>query len=433
MGGEQARALVEARLGRPAQDVLEAAIVLEAWGGLRAPSTFALGAAVIEVTPRQPPPERATDAAVLVEHPPSQGHGLGLVCSLLAIALWTIPLSTAFGASIMEQARQVALPMTIGMQGLVLRRSFSGPGGLSRLRRDLPGATLLLVGAVGVVALLTPHGRVLAGTLVFVWVAALVWVERGWGAAYAAALAAGMGALWIGVPPVASLVLTASLVGAGLVAALVSVPATSRPPTSWQRAGPAGLVGAGVGFLLLRAAGPHWDGAAWLGVLALFPAFTGSMWAGRHQARLWRVVPEALVTRSVRRPEGAGLARLAIAVFLGGLARAVLATGVLSLLILGLATMVGAATPGLAPLLLALGGIGVVGCVVWLLEGLGRSVWAMAVVAAACVASELALRYGLTSQLGAAFVVPGIAVLMATYPLAHLLGGIGFSLTRSSI
>ena len=43
----EARALIEARLGRAPQDVLEAAVVLEAWGGLRAQAALALAAEVV--------------------------------------------------------------------------------------------------------------------------------------------------------------------------------------------------------------------------------------------------------------------------------------------------------------------------------------------------------------------------------------------------
>jgi hypothetical protein len=41
ISGAYARALVEARLGRPSQDVIEAAVVLEAWGGLAAQDALA--------------------------------------------------------------------------------------------------------------------------------------------------------------------------------------------------------------------------------------------------------------------------------------------------------------------------------------------------------------------------------------------------------
>src|SRR5207249_9468603 len=48
----QARARVEAHLGRPPQDALEAAVVLEAWGGLRARSALELGTSVLNLSAR---------------------------------------------------------------------------------------------------------------------------------------------------------------------------------------------------------------------------------------------------------------------------------------------------------------------------------------------------------------------------------------------
>ncbi len=42
-GHQYAAGVIEARLGRGAQDVLEAAVVLEAWGGVRAGRALIFG------------------------------------------------------------------------------------------------------------------------------------------------------------------------------------------------------------------------------------------------------------------------------------------------------------------------------------------------------------------------------------------------------
>jgi len=325
----------------------------------------------------------------------------------------------------------VGLPITIALQGLLLRRYLSGPQGLGRLRSDFAVAGLLTVLAVSAAAAAHP-GSVLAPALVFTWTAGLVWVRRGWGAAYATTLGLGAAGLWLGLPGLVDLAVTVCLVGIGLIAALASVPCSWRPAGSWGRAVPAGLVGGGIGVLLIRATGPSWGGPALVGMLALFPALAGSLWAGRHQSRLWDVVPAALVARQVTQPGRAGLIRVAGGVVAGALARAVLATAGLSVVILAVASTADIAVRGLGPLLLALGGIGVVGVMASLFEGLGRSMWAVAVVASACGA-ELILVNNLGSGIRSAVIVPAAAAVVALWPIVHLLGDAGFSLTRSTI
>ena len=48
--------LVEARLGRPPQDMLEAAVVLEAWAGVPAQSALAAARELMPDAPRTPQP-----------------------------------------------------------------------------------------------------------------------------------------------------------------------------------------------------------------------------------------------------------------------------------------------------------------------------------------------------------------------------------------
>ena len=83
----RARRLVEARLGRPPQDALEAAVVLEAWAGV--PAQRALE------TARQLMPRRAAEPLASVAVPPSQGarrgsswRALAFLVTVVAIALW---------------------------------------------------------------------------------------------------------------------------------------------------------------------------------------------------------------------------------------------------------------------------------------------------------------------------------------------------------
>ena len=59
-GPKFATGVIEARLGRSAQDVLEAAVVLEAWGGMRANAALSLGSRVVPPKPPSWSPGRFT-------------------------------------------------------------------------------------------------------------------------------------------------------------------------------------------------------------------------------------------------------------------------------------------------------------------------------------------------------------------------------------
>jgi hypothetical protein len=79
----QARALIDAQLGRPPQDALEAAVVLEAWGGLASSSSLTLADATLAV-PSTTPHERPRLPLLAAAPPPN--HALGLIAVLVAFA-----------------------------------------------------------------------------------------------------------------------------------------------------------------------------------------------------------------------------------------------------------------------------------------------------------------------------------------------------------
>jgi hypothetical protein len=61
--------LVEARLGRAPQDMLEAAVVLEAWAGVPAQAALTAARAMMRVAPGAPPPSAAATRGAAVSHP----------------------------------------------------------------------------------------------------------------------------------------------------------------------------------------------------------------------------------------------------------------------------------------------------------------------------------------------------------------------------
>lgn len=431
MGAEQARAVVEARLGRPAQDALEAAIVLEAWGGLRGSSRFGLGAAVIDVTSRQLPPLRSTDVMVSSDEP-SAGHSVGLMLALSGIAVWMAALSAGLGFVAVRQDYQVALPVTLALEWLIFRRYLGGREGPGRLRRDYGEVLVLLLLAGGTSVILAQDHSVLPAALVFIWTAGFVLAELGWGAAYAMLLLMAALASLLGLPVVVGVVLVSCLLGVGLFISLVPVPCSMRPAAPWRRAGPAGLIGGGLGLLIAQASGSPQTGPPMLAMLALFPTLIGTMWGFRHLSRLWIVVPGALITRSVRHSARFDMLRVATGVILAAIARATVATAGLSLVVLALGTHQSA--PGLGPVLLILGGVALVGMVAALLEGFGHSLGALAIVISACVATVLTHDHEVLPGMGGQVIVPVVvAFVVALWPLGSLLSDIDFSVTRSGI
>ena len=108
----RARHVVEARLGRPPQDMLEAAVVLEAFKGLPAAEALATGRQIMASTPREPqasvaevPSPRAEEHFVL--------EALAFVLAVISIACWAGPLSDDLGATTVQHAVIMALPLTL--------------------------------------------------------------------------------------------------------------------------------------------------------------------------------------------------------------------------------------------------------------------------------------------------------------------------------
>jgi hypothetical protein len=404
IGAAQARARVEAHLGRPPQDALEAAVVLEAWGGMRARSALELGTAVVENGPsRRPRPPRQGVPPAPAAAPRAQG--LALATALLATVTWTTPLMRTFGVATFQQGWHVALPVSLGVQWLLQRRSL---GALALPRRWWAAAGLLgaIALAAGASSALAP-GAVLAVALALTWLAVLVVVQRGWGFPYAAIIAAGGVVMRLGsAGAVADLVLMLVVSLTGLGAAAWRPPAPTRRPAPWRLAVLAGLAGATVGLLIaLGARGPFAINPD-LAVLALMPALVGMLWSARHLTRLWELSRQPLLGRPRRTP----LARRLLA---GAFVRLSAGTGFLSLLVLALGALRHENVHAVASLLATASGMGLTGLLVALLEAFGRQGWALST--AALTAAPLLLRaqgivFGTHGQTVLASVLMGLLV-----------------------
>lgn len=375
MGPQQARASVEARLGRPPQDALEAAVVLEAWGGLRSRPALKLGAELIDTVPPRaaaPPFTRA------VPSPTSSGaEGLALAGALLATATWVAPLGSLFGAYASQRAWTAALPLSLGVQWLLRRRCHGGLEGLAGRRAAL---VCLVAGlAVGAATLALPDRRVALGfALAVAWVSVPVLVQRTWGFRYAAALIATGAVLHLHLPGRVALGVLLGVPLLALTAALATTPPSARVPGPWRMATPAALAGALVGTFIALAGGNPRGAGPDFGVLAFMPALLGTLWGAQYLARIWNLAAEP-----VHRPAGRGYAsararRFARQVLVGALGRLVLATLGMALVVLATAAATRHQSIGAVAWILGLSGaMALVGLLVVLLEAFGRQLWAL--------------------------------------------------------
>ena len=241
-----ARRLVEARLGREPQDMLEAAVVLEAWGGVPAQRALDTAGALMTTSPSPSRPSTGT----LPVPARQQGvvlEGAAFVLTVLAVALWAAPLAAGLGTSVVERALIVALPLTLGLQWGLRSRYLGRPKGLLALARR---RRALLVGGcavVGLPAALLGLSGLVAGLFTLTWTGGALLMRRRWTGAYAAIVIAGTFPMMADVPPLATLAGIAAATTLAVALALRAAPSTRIAAGRWDRAFVAGALGAGIG------------------------------------------------------------------------------------------------------------------------------------------------------------------------------------------
>jgi hypothetical protein len=395
MSPDRTQAVVEARLGRPAQDRLEAAVVLEAWCGLRAKDAIEWGRRVVrgKSSPvlgdngRESPVKRRNGTA----------EGISLMFAVVAVATWASPLTAQLGAHVWDNAVRVALPVTLAFQWLIWSRHLSGGEGLGTLRRESPVVLAALIAVLVGLLDIGPGGAV-AGTLILIWVGGTVLASRGWAVWYAFLLVLVAAGLRTGVDPW-------FVLDAGAFAALAAVmlalgrsePVTSSPGR-WSRALGAATIGAGLGALLVTDDTIGWGFRGALPALALIPSAVGGFWAGRHLSRLYAELPLALEGVPAWSADRISVPGPALTILAGSVLRLAGATVVLSVACVA----AGPATSGTltTSLFVAFGCLALITLLVSLLVSLGRLLWAMVAVSAA-VAVEVFL------QLPSGLLLPG--------------------------
>jgi len=417
---ERAGRLVHARLGRPAQDLLETVVVLEAWGGVPSESALALDGVVL--------PARAAPApapARPLEHEDEQregivAEGIALLVAIIAVAAWAGPLSRQLGTAALEHALHVALPLTVALQWTLRSRYLGRRGGVRQLAEERVAVLLLALGMGAALAALPGAGPLVA-LFVAIWVGGAVLARRGWGLGYAALVAGEAAALAAGAPARAAL----AGLGAIVVLACALAIASSRGPVEEApgrigRALAAGAIGALLGGLLIGDSSLGWGVHGAFPGLALAPSVIGSLWGGYHLWQFHAAVPRGLRGLPLALASASIPGGPAAKILIGALTRLVGVTTLLSLLVLAAAPWTNG-TDQLG-LFVAFGAATLLSLFVSLHESLGYAVWAL-IVAAVSLAVELALdRWLLAPPPGVALSVAGaVGTLLAVAPLVRQL------------
>jgi hypothetical protein len=291
--GSSPAALIEARLGRPPQDMLEAAVVLEAWGGVPAQRALDLGSGLMRGERALPQPSIA-DVPPLERRPELLLEGLAFVVSVLSIALWAAPLADALGADAFTRALTLALPLTLALQWGLRSRYLSRPHGLAELARARAGLGLAAVAVLALPALALGRAGAVAGLLTLTWAGGAILMRRGWAAAYAAIVLGATPAMVGGVPPLAVLTATAAVTAAAVAAALRTPPGTERRASgSWARALACAALGAALGTMLVADPSIGLTTSA-TPALALLPSAIAGVWGGHRLWHLAHAFPRAL-------------------------------------------------------------------------------------------------------------------------------------------
>jgi hypothetical protein len=411
-----ARRVVEARLGRAPQDMLEAAVALEAWAGL--PAQRALDSAREVMRDASPVPEPS--AGALPERRGERGalaEALAFLVTVIAIACWTAPLAERVGASTVARAVMLALPVTLGLQwGLSCRYLVRehGRAQLGRRRSALALAALALPGA-GWLAL--GQAGLIAGLLTVTWVAGTVLVQLHRPRRYAAGILLTTAALLAGLAPVA--VLAAAATAAALAALAALRPPDAPPPGAsarWTRVGAAAAIGAGTGALLILDPTVSWsDGAT--AAVGLLPSAAAGFWGSYRLRELGYAIPRAAWSVRVGAAPARGLQSAPLRLLLGALGELAAIAAALSAALLLLTPWLGSVDTA-AGLLVGFGLLAPAMLLAGVLESVGRA--RPVLIALGCAAgAEAAVRWSDAEPFaGVGLVVAGAVATALLLPVA---------------
>ena len=417
----EARRLVEARLGRAPQDMLEAAVALEAWGGLPAQGALDTAREVMrDASPVAEPstgalPERAGERGALAE-------ALAFLVAVIAIAGWAAPLVDAAGARAVERGVVVALPLTLALQWGLSCRWLAREHGSEQLGRHRAALALTAAGltALGWVAL--GQAGLIAGLLTVTWVAGTVLARAGFAVAYAAGVVVTTALLLGGVAPLPVLLGAAA---AALLAALVALrPRGGRARGTvgrWDRVATAGAIGGGTGLLLVGDPSVTWAEGA-VPAAGLLPAAVAGCWGAYRMRDVGHLVAAAAAGVRVGTPAPAGLRAAPLRLLLRALAELALLAAGLSAALLLLTSALGDAERA-AGVLTGFGLVAAATLLAGVLEALGRGRAVLAGLACALLAEAAVRVAGMPDIAGAGLVAGGLVATALLLPVAILVLG----------
>jgi hypothetical protein len=412
-----ARLLVEARLGREPQDMLEAAVVLEAWAGVPAQAALAAASATMPAEPALPQPS----VGRLPRHRDRDGvlaDGAAFLITVVAIACWAAPLSTDLGLTAVERGLMLALPLTLALQRVLGGWFLDRPEGVTQLARH---QGLVLVGAAAVLllpALVLGTGGVLAGLLTLTWTGGTVLIRGRRPEVYMVVILLATAALLAGAP---ALEVVASAAATTLVAVGVVLWASARgaavPRRGLGRGEPvavAGAIGVGLGVMLVLDRSVSWTEGA-VPALALIPSTFAALLAGHHLRHLEMAFPKALSGVAASGAAGRRLGGGPTRVLLGAFAYLTVVSAVLSAPLLWLSPWLGESARG-AGILVGFALVALASMLVGLLESLGRGSWALAAVACGAAAEAIVRTVDAPPFPGTGLVVGGATVTLLVAP-----------------
>ena len=418
----EARLLVEARLGRAPQDMLEAAVVLEAWAGVPAQTALAVASATMPVEPASPQPS----AGRLPRHREGDrvlADGAAFLVCVVAIACWAAPLTSDMGVTAVEHGLALALPLTLALQRLLGSAFLDRPQGIAQLALH---RVLLLAGAAAVLlipALLLGSGGTLAGLLTISWTGGTILIRRRWPAVHVAIVLLATAAMAAGVEALDVVALAAAVTVVAVVLALVPSklgnPAARRSHGRGEPVAVATAIGVGLGLILVLDRSVSWTAGA-LPALALVPSTVAALLAGHHLRRLEWTIPQALAGVAATGAQAGRPGRAPATVLLGALVRLLALSAALSAVLLWLSPWLGeSARAGGVMVGFAL--VALASMVVGLLESLGRGRWAL--VAVACgAAAEAVVAFGDVDPFaGVGLVVGGGVTVLLALPVVGAL------------
>jgi hypothetical protein len=414
-----ARLLVEARLGREPQDMLEAAVVLEAWAGVPAEAALAAASATMPAEPALPQPS----VGRLPRHRDRDGvllDGAAFTITVVAIACWAAPLSDSVGAGAVERALTLALPATLALQRVLGSWFLDRPRGIARLA-GYRGALVAAAAAVLLLpALLLGTGGALAGLLTLTWTGGTVLIRRRWPEVYMSIILLATAAMLAGAPAqeVVAGAAAATAIAVG-VALRGSVPVARRALGRGEPVAVAAGIGLGLGAMLVLDRSVSWTAGA-VPALALIPSTLAALLAGHHLRHLEVAIPQALSGVAAAGGGGRHLGGAPTRVLLGALGRLLGLSVVLSAPLLWLSPWLGESARG-AGILAGFALVALASTLVGLLETLGRGRWALLAVACGA-AAEAAVRVGDVQPFpGVGLVVGGTVVTLLVLPLVVFL------------